>query len=184
MYQKVEDVKRPLKKGEMFLVPCIIKEDYFGAAVINGTLTHKEGIHITPILNHPHNDVENGQKESHYHTDYRFVKHDGSYWYPHSINDHSEHIWALYPRVHSHQKIYLCHTLLPVINEDFVGLTPANFIKKSKLKHNCIYKGKCPHRGFDLSQTPIIDGKITCPLHGLQFNAETGELLTKLNELL
>lgn len=35
----------------------------------------------------------------------------------------------------------------------------------------------CPHRGFDLSHEPVnADGTITCPLHGLRWNAATGEL--------
>ena len=64
--------------------------------------------------------------------------------------------------------------------------TPVGLISRSKLKHKCIYKGKCPHRGYDLSQTISTydinyggDVKL-CPLHGLKFDAETGELLIKL----
>ena len=33
----------------------------------------------------------------------------------------------------------------------------------------------CPHKGADLSTIPVRDGVIECPLHGLQFCAETGE---------
>jgi len=42
--------------------------------------------------------------------------------------------------------------LLPVLNEDFTGITDVSLIEKSKLKNKCIHKGKCPHRGYDLSQ--------------------------------
>jgi len=59
--------------------------------------------------------------------------------------------------------------ILPVINESFTGITPSDFISKSKLKHKCIVKGKCPHRGYYLSQVPEHNGMITCPLHGLKF---------------
>jgi len=62
--------------------------------------------------------------------------------------------------------------------------THVDLIKKSKLKHNCIYKGKCPHRGFDLSNTkPTIDDNgesvIRCPLHSLKFNAKTKQLINE-----
>lgn len=32
----------------------------------------------------------------------------------------------------------------------------------------------CPHKGADLSCVPVRDGVITCPLHGLRFDASTG----------
>ncbi|MBN4061710.1 Rieske 2Fe-2S domain-containing protein [Bacteroidales bacterium AH-315-I05] len=31
--------------------------------------------------------------------------------------------------------------------------------------------------GHDLSQCPVMKGVIECPLHGLQFNAKTGDLV-------
>ena len=35
----------------------------------------------------------------------------------------------------------------------------------------------CPHRGYDLSNEPIApDGVVTCPMHGLRWNVETGFL--------
>ena len=67
--------------------------------------------------------------------------------------------------------------VMPVINENFAGITPVNLISKSKLKHKCIHKGKCPHKGYDLSQVKAIDSKITCPLHGLEFDEVSGVVL-------
>ena len=34
----------------------------------------------------------------------------------------------------------------------------------------------CPHKGADLSRMPVRDGCVTCPLHGLRFDAETGRV--------
>ena len=62
---------------------------------------------------------------------------------------------------------------LPVVSTEHKVITPVKFISKSKLKHKCIYKGKCPHRGYDLSQETPINGVITCPLHGLKFDVKT-----------
>ena len=56
----------------------------------------------------------------------------------------------------------------------------------SKLESWMATKGKpridvkhpiCPHRGADLSKVPVVDGCVTCPLHGLKWNASTGELV-------
>jgi len=71
------------------------------------------------------------------------------------------------------------------IREEHTSRTPVQLIRQSKLKHNCIHKGKCPHRGFDLSNvTPTLEGigrdaieVITCPLHSLKFNATTKQLI-------
>jgi hypothetical protein len=180
---KVEEVKRPLLKGEKFLVPCLIKKnvEIMDEQEIWMDLTtkkHKTTLHILPVINHPHSDMENGQKEIHYHLDYRFIKHKNDREFPTIKNTHSSHIFGSEIRP---KKDFgdLTYFLLPVINEDFKGITPVSFIKKSKLKHKCIHKGKCPHRGYDLSQvTPDKNGVKTCPLHGLKFD-KNGKIINK-----
>lgn len=39
---------------------------------------------------------------------------------------------------------------------------------------SCLKRNVCPHRGYDLSREPVVDGIVTCPLHGLRFNVDTG----------
>jgi hypothetical protein len=162
----VNNVKRPLEKGEMFLVPCIVREE--------GTL-----IFVTPVIDHPHNDKENGQKEVHYHVDYRFVKckHTGFGTMPYTVRNHSKHIFVENYRPEKTGNTKIEYIILPVVNEHFDGITPRRFISKSTLKHKCIHKGKCPHRGYDLSQVKPANNKIICPLHGLEFNSETKQLI-------
>lgn len=177
MFERVETVKRQLKIGEKFLVPCISEE-------------RDNKLFITPVINHPHNDNENGQKEVHYHADYRFIKYTkemegwiGKYSNGKTIerivviNSHSTHVYCQSRRPQIGVHGTFGYYILPVINEEFVGVTSVELIKNSTLKHKCIHKGKCPHRGYDLSQVVPIDGKITCPLHGLKFNSETGNLI-------
>ena len=162
---KVEDIKRPLLKGELFIVPCIIRVD----------LLNKDRLFVTPVINLPHNDKQNGQHETHYHADYRFLKHDGN---GKVQNKHSKYYFCEQSRLNGTLEYFV----MTVINENFYGATPVQLISKSKLKHQCIYKGKCPHRGYDLSQVKAIDGKIRCPLHGLEFDEKTGKVLnTKQN---
>lgn len=38
-------------------------------------------------------------------------------------------------------------------------------------------KDECPHRGGPLSQGMVHGHKVTCPMHGLQVNLETGEAI-------
>lgn len=158
MIEKVTDVKRPLVFGELYLVPCFVKH--------NG----RDAQDITPVILLPHNDIENGQKEIHYHLDTRFYIGNTKLLRPEDNAEFGDLEWVE----------------LPVINERFEGSTPTNDIGKSKLKHKCIHKGKCPHRGYDLSQVKPVNtigflknenGIIKCPLHGLLFDAKTKKLI-------
>lgn len=110
--------------------------------------------------------------------DYRFVRHDNIGNFPKAVNKHSKFYFVDKIRPEIDKDGRLEYLELPVINEHFSGITPVGAITNVKLKHKCIHKGKCPHRGYDLSQVnPDRDGKITCPLHGLQFDALTKKLL-------
>jgi hypothetical protein len=187
-YIRVEDVSRPLLKGEKYLVPCIVREDYQEMIYDETDLfldnkdfnSHIKRIYVTPIINHPHNDIENGQPEIHYHVDYRFLKHDGKGNFPKVRNKHSRYFFC--EKIRPQEKLdgVIKYFVMPVINEDFVGITPVDFISKSKLKHKCIHKGKCPHRGYDLSQVNAVDGIIKCPLHGLEFDTFSGDVINHI----
>ncbi len=160
MIEKVENIKRPLRVGEILLVPCFVREA-------------ENRLYITPVINHPHTDKENGQPETHYHTDYRFVKHRHDGIQAHVINKHSRHHFVESSRPQPGDHYKLEYIALPVISNEFIDTTPVELISKSKLKHRCIKDGLCPHRGYDLSQVQEKGGVIKCPLHGLRFNAHT-----------
>ncbi len=175
IYQKVDEIKRPLRVGEKFLVPCIVRKEY-------EDLNRKYVEYITPVINHPHNDKENGQNEIHYHADFRFINHNFKLTRKGkkvgiSFRSHSRHIFADNLRPELNIDGELVYILLPVISEHFLYNTESEQISNSKLKHNCIYKGKCPHRGYELSQVNAVNGVIQCPLHGLKFDEKTKQLL-------
>ena len=170
----VDNIKRPLLKGEVFLVPCIVKKHNDNSI---GFKLNK--IYVTPVINLPHSDKENGQNEIHYHADFRFIKHDNNGDFPTPQNTHSKYIFCENIRPKDKIDGVIQYFALPVINEDFKAITGVENIAKSKLKHKCIHKGKCPHRGYDLSQVNPIDGVITCPLHGLKFSAKTSMVLNE-----
>lgn len=163
MIEKVENIKTPLIVGENYLVPCIVNKI--------DTITY-----ITPVINFPHNDIEHGQNEYHYHADYRFIKHKNDNKYPTVINKHSKHYYLEFirPQITDGKLEYF---VLPMINENQSGISEGHNIIKKHLKHCNIHKGKCPHKGYDLSQEKEINGKIICPLHGLEFDAISGKVL-------
>lgn len=123
--------------------------------------------HVIPVYNHPHSDIENGQIEKHYHLDSRYVN-----------NTYLQHSRISLP-LKSNQRLEY-RNLRKLHNEE-IHSTPVIMISKSKMKHQCIHKNKCPHRGYDLSNETPINGVITCPLHSLQFNAITKQIINEEN---
>lgn len=120
---------------------------------------------VLPLINHLHSDRENGQDMPHYHVDDRY-----------EINMTSFPIRVFPHLMTSNQTLE--YRILTIKNKTVKSITPPIMISKSKLKHKCIHKGKCPHRGFDLSkEQPGLDGMITCPLHGLKF--KNGQLVNQ-----
>ena len=171
-YEKVENIKRPLVVGEILNVACLVKRDVFGKI-----------ISFIPVINTPHTDKENGQPEIHYHTDYRFIltKETTENVYGYTVIDERDGFKsAETARVELFIDGELEFHDLPVINDKHNGLAQRFFIRNSKLKHKCIYKGRCPHRGYDLSQEKPVNGIITCPLHALEFNAYNGKITDKI----
>jgi hypothetical protein len=184
---KVDELDQPPIVGEVYLVPCIVEYNYkketfiipkgenilrcdqYGNYWIQ--VEDKEEITITyknvfPIINHKHSDKENGQDYDHYHLDSRFlVNEDGN--------------MKVYSGIRWDKKDPLIEYIaLTCIGVTFKHITPVQLISKSKLKHNCIHKNKCPHRGMDMSQVVPVNGVITCPLHGLQFDENTRNIIT------
>lgn len=165
-FPRIQDIKNP-RPGTNYLVPCLISNQ-------GGKM------HITPVIDHPHNDVENGQPLAHYHADFRFIRHTVEKSGVLPINKHSDHVYAADDRPLVGNGT-IENYVLPMQTADHLNTTHLVNIKKSKLKHRCIHKGKCPHRGFDLSNENPKNGVITCPLHGLRFNAKTHKLLAHEN---
>lgn len=127
---------------------------------------------IVPLYDHPHSDKENGQPHIHWHQN---TKYQGDFDKLYLFECFKGGRISKPKRNHNE---WFEFKQLYKISEFESRKTPTKFIEKSKLKHKCIHKGKCTHRGFDLSnELPDIDGVITCPLHGLRFNAKTKEMI-------
>lgn len=160
--EKVDALKVPLEVGKIYLVPCAVIENPF--ALRNGQ-SYTTAQEIIPIINHPHNDKENGQAYVHYHTDYRFE------------SDGIVTLIMTRTRINQTQVLNIEYRELKCIRTDNKWVTPVKDIKRSVLKHDCIHKDKCPHRGYDMSNVAAVDGIKECPLHGLKFNAVTNKII-------
>jgi len=125
---------------------------------------------IMPLINFPHNDVENGQPEVHYHADLRYC------------GDYDPEFYSNDLRINLPLKEgeRLEWREMKMVAPDTQYISPLNLIANSKFKHKCIHKGKCPHRGYDLSKVESKEGRIVCPMHGLEFNAEDGKLVERI----
>lgn len=153
----VKEIHIPIPEEDLWL-----DLDPLGRTTTNITLS-------IPLYDHPHSDKENGQVEVHYHQDNRYVP----------LNFKSQSKQSDFLSIKSGRIVLplekgerLQYVKCIKISNEHSGITPVSLIKKSKLKHKCIHKGKCPHRGYDLSnETPDEHGVITCPLHGLRFNS-------------
>lgn len=140
--------------------PDIDSQEAWMDLVPNATFPRKIE-EVIPLIDHLHNDKENGQEDAHYHVDSRYT----------NLNP----LTRKYPKYFGKNE-KLEYRDLPRLSIEYKGNTPIEFISKSTFKHKCIHKGKCPHRGFDLTNIEVVDGVITCPLHGLKFDAITKQL--------
>lgn len=149
--QKIDELKEAPNVGTYYLVPVY-------KALIRGNL------YKVPLINCLHTDKENGQFEPHYHVDTRFLRKIKEWFFK-----------RVYPHEYSDFKIEYIY--LKCYHKEVSNITSPTLISKSKIKHKCIHKGKCPHRGMDLSQVVPINGVIRCPLHGLEFDEQTKQLI-------
>jgi len=124
---------------------------------------------IMPLIDFPHNDIENGQPEVHYHADMRYVDFKNK-----STETYTDDLRISLP-LKAGEKLEWRE--LPLLHPEEHYISPLKLIVNSKLKHKCIHKGKCPHRGYDLSGVKPAGGAIQCPMHGLRFSASNGNLL-------
>ena len=151
-------------------VLCIISREYETIAAEEGWLDLDSGCStftekLIPVYDVLHNDIESGQDEFHYHVDTRYT---------------NEHILSYRVALPLPDDSWMGYRQLSKIRETEKYSTGEHLIHKAKLKlkHKCIHKGKCPHKGYNLNKVKPIDGIITCPLHNLKFN-EITKLLIK-----
>ncbi len=185
-------MKSPPVVGQMYSVPCVL-----------GTLSNIGPHNIPPkwwpVLTPSHQDsiyfaryrtvwqeTDNGYEDvdevyyeddlktpHHYHVDPRFTTED--YYTPYEIAQESFHT-TIRPESEISVRDMVCVREMP-IQTLFTGFGK-NFLddhKEARLK----LCGRCPHKGISLTSMPMVDGKITCPAHGLQFDSVTGRCVSE-----
>lgn len=165
--QKIDELDKPPVVGRFYLVPC------FRLAV----LFDEEWI---PVHGSAHDDPEIGVLVLHRHVDARFVSkrlqkkldlvQGGSSVLAVPVCD-SGSVKVKSP-VYRKMK---CRRTMPAIEE--FGPIPGEMTGTIRTIHRCGVNPErpvCPHRGYDLRTIPEVNGVVTCPLHGLAFDAETG----------
>lgn len=162
--QRVDRLKEPPVVGQFYLVPTVQGRWYDSFRT------------DWPIIGNKHNDVEFFDFHAkHFHIDYRFAR----------LGKVMLERVTTSP-LHTHSGTPLSKPVLrrrKCLREQAIFDGPSKIMtpfRKSFAGHQCA-TGKrgwvCPHRHVALGSTPAINGVITCPLHGLRIDAETGKCL-------
>lgn len=161
---------------------------FYPVLTVRGLLS--ERLRWWPVLGSAHTDEEIiGFKPLHYHIDWRFcdeqawrwLKGPEWRWRPNPWNVfgiplHMNHLGKQIEPGHANYETRVsrlrCKRELPAYPHYI-----AHWQRKLEQHHaaDCLRRGVCPHRGYDLSREPVVDGVVTCPLHGLRWDVSTGK---------
>lgn len=181
--QRIDELTEPPRIGETYLVPCVQVK-----------LEHSRGpcfgvrIGWWPVIEPEHEDAEFiNFPHQHWHFDSRFLTveqmrnrcqrqalHKLDFILTFPLTNHDDHIAppVLMPRRCRREQI-IWRTPLPALPRLERHLLASGHGKLKGCK-------VCPHRGFPLASMPVeADGGVTCPGHGLRWNAQTGDLLPR-----
>ncbi len=181
---RIDEVEGPLEIGKSYEVP-VLRAKYGGRR------------DYWPVLLPIHGDVEFfAVHKEHYHTDTRFF--DDSQW-AHmkgetdvEKNENANNAVIPYDDLYKFEvewRTLECRRLIPnrlaIAAAKMAKVDPRNEdpFRQCQTKYagkQCKHaKGAwiCPHQGARLNGVPVVDGIVTCPLHGLRINHETGIVL-------
>jgi hypothetical protein len=194
MPRSIEKLKSEPIVGNYYLVPCVLGKAF---ALMFHPHTKR---HWWPVLRPPHEDskyieryktywkeTEDGEwgqfdeiyyeadssTQHHIHVDPRFAP--SSFYTKWERTNNSWHNFIYFEKKTVKWRKMKCLREMPV-QRLFTGFGQkfVDDYKDGKMK--C---GRCPHKGALLDSIPVVDGVITCPLHGLKFDCQTSECLTK-----
>lgn len=107
----------------------------------------------------------------HYHVDPRFTPEE--YYTSYEIENKDFHT-IIRPESKVCWKEMKCVREMP-IQVLFTGFGQRFMEDHRNKKIKC---GRCPHKGINLKNVPVVDDVITCPAHGLKFSKETGRCIS------
>jgi len=179
--ERISEVPYSVLPGRKYLVPYICPP-----TAIHG---YEAGYPI-PVIGELHDDTLLGFPYLHLHHDRRFI--------PPRIYNEMRHPWealavtGLIPNESGEREIdplwvnvpirygeFVCYRQMPQPTTKVLGLDRLEkLFKFSKLENRV-----CPHKGISLSgMFPDNSGCLTCPGHGLKWNASTGDLIQQIKE--
>ena len=192
--ERADRLKTPPVVGRQYLVPAILWDrHYFGYGVegeenILMGLQNSRSAQWLPVWGRKHDDIEFFSfPYKHYHIDPRFL--NKRQWSDFSLVSERTPLQYVQGQPLSHSGLP-SGPAKPVLRK--MRCTMAHSVwghdgAESVLKMNKAFSGRqcakgkhgfvCPHQLFPLGSVQAIDGVVTCPLHGLRINAETGVVL-------
>ena len=165
--------------GVMYDVPCIFWK-------------YLERWSWWPVLGPMHEDAKIiGFRWDHYHIDHRFLTVGQFSISARYVRRRDAAAAFRYPLHQMHEEKNL-HSVgwpqLPTIKRkrclrewpSYPG-TQAPWMQKLENAYECarMKKGLCPHQGAPLAGLEVKDGVVTCPLHGLRWDVETGAMVRR-----
>lgn len=157
---RIDQLTSPPIIGQFYRVPCIL-----------GHWNDSEVLRWIPIVGPLHDDADHlNFPWSHWHVDGRFVRSEVG-----AFACRNKPIIKEHTRGEIQFNRRKCYRHSPELGFGFL---------KNQLKHRALreaYKDarmkcmKCPHRGFDLSTQPVVNGVVYCPGHALRWDVETGK---------
>lgn len=186
MTECVEDLTTPPVVGQTYIVPCVL-----------GSLAYIRPARATaqwwPVLRPSHQD-------SRYAIQTRTIWRDGEeveeeFWEDDPSTPHHYHVDPRFAPAElyspTERELGSWHNTIDIQSEvefremECVREMPIQVLYRQlgrrfveDHRDKALKCGRCPHKGTNLASMPIVDGVVTCPTHGLKFDAGSGRCLT------
>lgn len=187
MVPNVEDVDEVIV-GKRYSVPVIVRQ-----------WDGPKRLTVVPVIGTLHEDAEHiNFPDRHWHPDRRFiceawfksVGREGNHWkaifVPYPVNPWTGKAPSKPLVVDGGRKVLVCKRLVGSFVEPpgaLLAPCPPFWLKTMETAYKDVRLRNmiCPHRGIScVGVKPEADGGIVCPGHGLKWNPETGELISRV----
>jgi hypothetical protein len=152
----------PYEVGKFYMVPCV--------KIMSGFLSVGSVGEWIPVLLPAHPDPELSFPELHYHIDFRFNRFFSSAMNMVAVLNPTLCSAPEYHRRKCRREQPIFPKATPKARTTFVPFETTYLEKKLDLETMV-----CPHKRICLKGIKPVDGVITCPGHGLKWNATNGE---------
>lgn len=180
--------------GTRYMVPCLRMAHGQRRRYMRG---------LIPIIGDRHEDAEIiGFPHQHWHIDWRFVSARAFEQNMRDRSPYERNVWLLLGSLISDAEGFAVSPSPTPLQRHARGVALITMQSKVMRRAMPTWSGKepfakplaeayagrtlkcgiCPHKRLDLTSIPAIGGVITCPGHGLRFDAASGQVLEALSE--